>query len=322
MLDHMLLACLLENSTHEAAERAFATLKKDYFDLNEVRVSTARELSEGFDGLTDPLEAADRLKRSLHSAFESVYAFDVEMLKKQNIGQAVKTLEEYDGTTPFVVSYVTQNALGGHSIALNKGLFVALETLGVISDVEAAKGVAPGLERAVPKAKGVEVASLLHQLGVEVGRNPYGQPARKLLLEIDPTCKSRLPKRPVKVVPPPPEPPPEKKAKSEPPKLAASKAKPAGKSASSKSASSKSTSAKKPDAKKSKAEKPKPKKSPLKSKVVKGKAVKGKSKPAKPKAKKKPAKTIAKKKPAKKKPVKKTKGKKTTSRRLSKKKPR
>jgi hypothetical protein len=53
----------------------------------------------------------------------------------------------------------------------------------------------PGLERAVPKSKGAEIGSLLHQLGVEVGRNPYGQQARKLLLEIDPTCKDRLPKR-------------------------------------------------------------------------------------------------------------------------------
>jgi hypothetical protein len=65
----------------------------------------------------------------------------------------------------------------------------------VISDDEFAKSVVPGLERAVPKSKGAEIGSLLHQLGVEVGRNPYGQQARKLLLEIDPTCKDRLPKR-------------------------------------------------------------------------------------------------------------------------------
>jgi histone H1/5 len=47
----------------------------------------------------------------------------------------------------------------------------------------------------VSKSKGAEISSLLHQLGVEVGRNPYGQHARKLMLEIDPQCKDRLPKR-------------------------------------------------------------------------------------------------------------------------------
>jgi endonuclease-3 len=102
---------------------------------------------------------------------------------------------------------VTQNALGGHSIPLNKGAMITLRTVGVISDKEFAEGVVPGLERAVPKNKGAEVGSLLHQLGVEVGRNPYGPNAKKLMLEIDPNCKDRLPK---KAVPKPPEPEPVK----------------------------------------------------------------------------------------------------------------
>jgi hypothetical protein len=144
----------------------------------------------------NPAESASRLKQSLHAVFESVYEFDIETLKKQNIGQAVKQLQKYNGTTPFAVAYVTQHALGGHSIPLNRGALIALHTVGVISDDEFGKGVVPGLERAVSKNKGAEIGSLLHQLGVEVGRNPYGPAARKLMLEIDPNCKDRLPKRP------------------------------------------------------------------------------------------------------------------------------
>jgi endonuclease-3 len=214
LLEHLLFACLLEDSPHEVAEQVFSTLKQDYFDWNEVRVSTIRELTEALKPLVSPAEAAARLKQTLHSVFESVYQFDIETLKKQNIGQAAKQLEKYNGTTPFVVAYVTQMALGGHSIPLNRGALVALHTVGVISADEMAKGVVPGLERAVSKSKGVEVGSLLHQLGVEVGRNPYGQAARKLLLEIDPHCKDRLPKRQTA---PPPEP--------EPPKVAPKSAK-------------------------------------------------------------------------------------------------
>jgi hypothetical protein len=127
-----------------------------------------------------------------------VYEFDIESLKKQNIGQAVKLLQKYNGTTPFAVAYVTQHALGGHAIPLNQGALIALHTVGVVSDDEFQKRVVPGLERVVPKSKGAEVGSLLHQLGVEVGRNPYGQQARKLMLEIDPNCKDRLPKRVIK----------------------------------------------------------------------------------------------------------------------------
>jgi endonuclease-3 len=195
LFEHLLYACLLEDSPHESAEQVFNTLKQDYFGWNEVRVSTIRELTDVLKPLVNPSESAARLKQSLHAVFESVYEFDIEVLKKQNIGQAVKQLQRYNGTTPFAVAYVTQHALGGHSIPLNRGALITLHTVGVISDDEYAKGVVPGLERAIPKSKGAEIGSLLHQLGVEVGRNPYGQPARKLMLEIDPTCKDRLPKR-------------------------------------------------------------------------------------------------------------------------------
>jgi hypothetical protein len=196
LFEHLLFACLLEDSPHETAEQVFETLKRDYFGWNEVRVSTIRELTDVLKPLVNPAESASRLKQSLHAVFESVYEFDIETLKKQNIGAAVKQLQKYNGTTPFAVAYVTQHALGGHSIPLNRGALIALHTVGVISEDEFDKGVVPGLERAVSKNKGAEIGSLLHQLGVEVGRNPYGPAARKLMLEIDPNCKDRLPKRP------------------------------------------------------------------------------------------------------------------------------
>jgi endonuclease-3 len=196
LLQHLLFACCLENSPHEAAEKVFHTLSTDYFDWNEVRVSTVRELAEVLKTLNDPQDAATRLKRILQSVFETHYSFDLEPMKKQNIGQAVKTLEKYNGSTPFIVAYVTQNALGGHAIPINQGLLESMRIVGVVSDAEAAKGAVPGLERIVPKSKGAEVGSMLHQLGVEMHRSPYGPTIRKILLEIEPDAKDQLPKRP------------------------------------------------------------------------------------------------------------------------------
>jgi hypothetical protein len=195
LFEHLLFACLVEDSPNETAEDVLATLKRDYFGWNEVRVSTIRELTEVCKPLVNPAEAAARLKQTLQSVFESVYEFDIEQFKKQNIGQAVKMIQKYRGPTPFVVAYTTQMALGGHSIPLSRGTLVALHAVGVVSDDEFNKHVVPGLERAVPKNKGIEVGSLLHQMGVEVGRNPTGQNARKLMLEINPDAKDRLPKR-------------------------------------------------------------------------------------------------------------------------------
>ncbi len=109
-------------------------------------------------------------------------------------------MEKYNGASSFIVAYMTQNALGGHSIPVNRGLLQTMLSVGVISESEAAKNAVPGLERAVPKIRGFETGSLLHQLGVELYRSPYGPTIRKLLLEIEPKCKDRLPKRPSKKV--------------------------------------------------------------------------------------------------------------------------
>ena len=110
LFEHLIFACLVEDSPSEPAEQVFNALKQDYFDWNEVRVSTIRELSDALKPLVNPAESAARLKQTLHSVFESVYEFDIESLKKQNIGQAAKHLQKYNGTTAFTLAYVTQHA--------------------------------------------------------------------------------------------------------------------------------------------------------------------------------------------------------------------
>ncbi|MEQ8847855.1 hypothetical protein [Botrimarina sp.] len=196
LFETLLYATLVENSPFDAADQAMEELQKNYFDWNEVRVSSRAELAERLRALNDPLDAADRLKRTLQSVFESIYAFDLEVLKKQNLGQAVKQIAGYDGVTPFGAAFTTQHGLGGHSIAINEGGLLALEVMEIITPAEAKKGVVPGLERAIPKNKGPEAQAALHAMGVEVAKNPYGTAARKLLVDLDPDCKPRLPKKP------------------------------------------------------------------------------------------------------------------------------
>ncbi len=207
LFETILFATLLENSPPDAADKVFVEIESSYYDWNEVRVSSRSELAERMKSLSDPNGSADRLKRTVQSIFETVYKFDLEELKKQNLGQAVKTIAGFDGVTPFVVNFATQHGLAGHAIACNGGVLIAMQVMDIITDAEAKKGLVPGLERAIPKSKGVEAQLVLHELGVEVGRNPYGPAAKKLLTELDPSCKDRLPKKPK-----PPEPVQEKPA--------------------------------------------------------------------------------------------------------------
>lgn len=198
-LEHLLYACLLENSRYDAADEAFAKLKELYFDWNEIRVTTVTELAEGMAGLTDASGSAQRVKRSLQSIFESGYTFDIDALKKQNLGKAEKDLEKVNGASPFVRAYVTQHALSGHSIPVSKGAIDALYAVGAITDAEADKGVVPGLERAIPKNKGVEFGSLLQQLAADLVASPGSSKVKNVLSEIDSGFKDRLSARQVRL---------------------------------------------------------------------------------------------------------------------------
>ncbi len=214
VLEQLLYACCLENAHYEAADKAYAAVSTTFFDWNEVRVSTVKELAEVMHALPDPQAAAARLKRTLQSVFEASYTFELEGLKKQNLGQAQQKLAKYEGVTPFAVAYVTQASLGGHSIPLDQGLLEVFAVLSLATPQDKASHSVPGLERAIAKNKGVEFGSLAHQLGADMFSGPYSPALHKILLEIAPEAKEHLPKRPTKTAKP---------AEAEKPKEAAEK---------------------------------------------------------------------------------------------------
>lgn len=203
MLEHTLYACCLENAPYDVADKIYEHLGKSFFDWNEVRVSTINELGEAMHALPDPPSAASNLKRVLQGVFESTYSFELESLKKKNIGEAIKHLEKLGGASPFVLAYVTHAALGGHAILLDRGALDVLYVLGIISEAESRSGKVSGLERVIPKNKGAEFSSLLHQLAADYVANPFSPNVRKLLLSINPDAKDRFPKRGAKKEPEP-----------------------------------------------------------------------------------------------------------------------
>lgn len=195
VIEHLLYACCLEDSYNEHADEAFARLQESYFDWNEVRVTTVNELAETLSGVPDPDAAATRVKKSLHAIFETHYSFDLEFLKKENLGKAMQQLDSYKGVSTFVSSYVAQSALGGHSIGIDDSLLELMLVLDVVTRKDVEKRTVPGMERAIPKAKGIEFFSLVHQLAVGLHLGPFSQGPRAIILEVDPGAKERFPKR-------------------------------------------------------------------------------------------------------------------------------
>lgn len=191
VLENLLYACLLENAQFTAADEAFARLEQ-YSDWNEVRVTTNQELCEAAAALGDPLPAIEHLKLVLHSLFETHYSFDLDFLIKENQGKAIAQLEKYKGVTPFVVSYLVQNSLGGHKIPTSAASLDFAEAIGLVTPKEKESGTVPGFERAVPKTKGPEFFSTMHQLAVDFKNKPRDKQILAILKEINPEAVKRL----------------------------------------------------------------------------------------------------------------------------------
>ncbi|MCH1493909.1 MAG: hypothetical protein L7U72_01660 [Rubripirellula sp.] len=192
LLEHVLYASLLEDAPADLADEGMAKCEQEFFDWNEVRVTTITELSQVLENLPDPQKAARRLKSNLQAIFEEFYTFDLDHLKKENLGKAVAKFEKMPGMTPFVLNYTVQNGLGGHAIPVDYSAMVIMLATEIASQSEAMAGKVPGLERAIPKNKAIDFSGLLHQAAVALNASTKDKTARQLLDAVNKGSSERL----------------------------------------------------------------------------------------------------------------------------------
>ena len=192
LLEHVLYASLLEDTPADLADEGMAKCEQEFYDWNEVRVTTVTELAQVLSRLPEPVVAARRLKSNLQAIFEEFYTFDLDHLKKENLGKAVNKFEKMPGMTPFVLSYTVQQGLGGHSIPIDYSAMVIMLCTEIASQQEANSGKVPGLERAIPKSKGSEFSGLLHQAAVALNKNVKDKSARAFIDAVSKGSSQRL----------------------------------------------------------------------------------------------------------------------------------
>ncbi len=191
VLEHLLYACCLEDAKTEQADEAFAKLQQAYFDWNEVRVTTVIELGEALVSLPNAIQAGHRIKRCLQSLFEARYQYDIDDLKKANLSKATEEMSAWKGISPFILNYVSQNALGGHAIPADTSTLEVMVDCEILTPTEAEKKILPGVERAIPKNKGNEFASLLHQFAMEFRQHPKSAVVLAVFKELGVTQKAK-----------------------------------------------------------------------------------------------------------------------------------
>lgn len=154
VLEQFIYGLCRQNATREQADEAYRFLQEKFFDWNEIRVSSLRELEEAFAGMSEPEARAQRLVSFLQEVFEIHFAFDLEKLQKEGLKQAAKKLSRYEAADEYAVSWVVQRSLGGHAIPVDAPTLRCVSRLGLTEGEPEEAEARATLEHLVPKAKG------------------------------------------------------------------------------------------------------------------------------------------------------------------------
>ena len=156
-----------EDTTREQANQALSRFQDEFFDWNELRVSSVEEIQETLAGIPGPEERAKRIRRFLRQLFNRTYGFTLDALAKKPLKEALKVLQTYDAfASDYVTATVIQQALGGHAIPVDNAAHRVLERVGISEpEVHTLRGI---LERAVPKNRGVEFLDLIEDVATDV----------------------------------------------------------------------------------------------------------------------------------------------------------
>ncbi|MGF1582653.1 MAG: endonuclease [Gemmataceae bacterium] len=178
VLEQFIYAICREGNSRVVADRAYTSLCESFFDWNEIRVSSTREIADALVDLSQPDVRAQRIIDFLQQVFEITFSFDLEYLKKKGLKIAAEKLTRIQASNDFCVAWVLQQSLGGHAVPLDETGVRVLSRLGLIEDPTVAPDtVRSSVEHLVPKAKGPIFTDLVGYL------------AEDYCWEVDPQCQ-------------------------------------------------------------------------------------------------------------------------------------
>lgn len=166
VLETMLYAVCLEDASPDDADVVFERLQNDFFDWNEVRVSTISELEPTFEGLPDPARRAMRVRYLLYYVFDHQFSYDFDSLKRKPLELVHKQLSKIKHLTPFARNYLLQNSLGTHVLPVDSRMLRVAVYLGLVPARATVENAPDLLKTMVRKPDGLEFMWLLKSLSV------------------------------------------------------------------------------------------------------------------------------------------------------------
>jgi endonuclease III len=169
ILEELIYSLLREGTTADKAEKAYNRLLKQFFDWNEIRVSTPGEIAECIRELPDAITRAQRIIGVLHEWFELTFTFSMEDLAKKGVKEGARKISRLKDANEFSVAWVVQRGLGGHAIPLDTPTIRCLHRLGAIDDpTDSLDAISGSLEHFIPKTKGPLITDLVSQVAGEI----------------------------------------------------------------------------------------------------------------------------------------------------------
>lgn len=192
VLEHLVLGILSDGTTTAKSDTVFERLKKNYFDWNEVRVSSIVELQEALAELPDAEQRAVRLKSCLKHLFETLYTFDLDSFRKLPMKEVAKKLEKLPVAAEYLTARVIRDGLEGTAMPLDSAAIRVLTRLELIDAKTPAEVLSASLSRAIPRARSFEFCHLLSELGADTCIEPQPKCKHCCLLEFCATGQRKI----------------------------------------------------------------------------------------------------------------------------------
>jgi endonuclease-3 len=194
VLEQFLYGICREDATPEMAQQAYENLRSQFFDWNEIRVSSVGEIEDALAGLSNTEERASRIIAFLQDVFETNFAFNLDSIQKKGMKDASKNLKGLKAANDYVVAWVIQRTLGGHAIPVDEATQRVTRRLGLLetpsTELETLRA---SLEHAIPKAKGTHFTDAVSILAEQVCWEESPRCGRCPLRESCPSAEGAVP---------------------------------------------------------------------------------------------------------------------------------
>lgn len=198
ILEHVVFAIFLENSSFEEARNTFSAMLRSFIDWNEVRVSKAKEIVYAVSDTTfsvgisegSLLTKSERLRRLLQWVFEKSNGFELEHSCGAGKEEILDYILQIPFVTRFVKSHLSFSVFDGEEFPLDEGSARALRLLGFLQ-VKDGREVLTSEWGSFSSDEKQKLFFMLHQLGAELFNDISLKKAVSFLEEFDKDVSKR-----------------------------------------------------------------------------------------------------------------------------------